>query len=77
MHLKRGDTHKESRSAKILFMFMIAEHVADVLTQETLDAFTKFLNAIHILLRHAPGSVFVVGRTRFEFLDPLFDLEVP
>ena len=77
VQLQCGDIDKKPWTDELFMHSVIAEDVAHVLAQETLDAFTKFLNAIHILLCHAPGSVLVVGWTGLEFLDPFFDLEVP
>ena len=56
---------------------MVAEHVANILAQETLDAFAKFLHAVDVLLLHPPCAVLGVGRPRLEFLDAFFDLVVP
>src|SRR3990167_11234437 len=35
--------------------------MADVLTQEALDAFVKLLDAVDILLKHPPGAVGLFG----------------
>ena len=53
VHIEFGDTNKEARSSKgLLILFVIANNVAGVLTQEALDALTEFLAALHIDLLH-------------------------
>ncbi len=56
---------------------MIAQHVANILAKKTLDAFTKFLDAIDVLLLHSPGSIGGVRWTRFELLDFFLHSEIP
>ncbi len=56
---------------------MIAQHVANVLAQETLDALAKFLDPFDILLLHVPAAVGVVGFARFERLDFFLDAIIP
>ena len=46
--------------------------MADVLAQETFDALAKFLHAVNVLLRHAPGTVRGIRLARLERLDLLF-----
>src|SRR4051812_47426391 len=46
MHLKRRRVHQKSRSDKFVVFLMVAKHVANILTEKTLDAFAKFLHAI-------------------------------
>src|SRR5581483_9891475 len=54
-----------------------AEDMTDVLTQETLDTFSEFLDPINISLRHVPRSGLSVWRPRTKFANTLFDAEVP
>jgi hypothetical protein len=48
---------------------MVAQHVADVLAQEALDALAELLHPVHVRLRHPPGAVRRVGRPGREPLD--------
>src|SRR5687768_1468404 len=43
MHLQVGDTHEEARAGELGLLVMVAQHVADVLAQEALDALAKLL----------------------------------
>src|SRR5262245_64170926 len=54
MHLESRYAHEESRSGKPIMKPVTAQYVADVLTQEALDAFAKLLYAIDIALLHLP-----------------------
>ena len=56
---------------------MLAQHVADILAQKTLDALAKFLHAVDVRLRHAPRAIGCIGRTGLELLDLLFHPEIP
>src|SRR5439155_141343 len=57
MHFKPRHAHKESRSAELFLLVVIAQHVANVLAQEALDALAKFLDAIHLALIHLPLNI--------------------
>jgi hypothetical protein len=74
---KRGGVDEEARSDEFFEFAMVAQHVADVLAQETLDALAEFLHAIDVLLLHAPGAVGGVGLARLELADLLLDFEIP
>src|SRR5271170_4127015 len=54
VHIKRSGTHEEARSAEGLLFVVIAQDVADILTEETLDALAKFLYTVDIALVHLP-----------------------
>ena len=56
---------------------MVPQHVADILAEEALDTFAEFLHPVYIFLRDPPGAIFGIRGAWFEFLDLLFDLEVP
>ena len=60
-----------------LVQVMVAQDVADVLAQEALDALAEFLDAVDVLLGHAPGAVGGVRRPRLERRDALLDPVVP
>ena len=77
VHLQRGDVDQEARADELVVLVVVAQHVADVLAQEALDALAELLHAVDVLLLHAPGAVRRVGRARLERLDLLLDLEVP
>src|SRR2546425_4422472 len=57
MHLEGGDVHEESRPHELLVLVVVAKDVANVLAEETLDALPELLDAVDVLLLHAPGSV--------------------
>ena len=77
MHFQRGGVNEEARADEFVVLVVVAQDVADVLAEETLDALAEFLHAIDVLLLHAPGAVGGIGRARLELLDLLFDAEVP
>src|SRR5260370_41861700 len=54
MHLEASNAHKESRSGKLLLLVVIAQNVADVLAEETLDALSELLHAVNVALIHLP-----------------------
>ena len=56
---------------------MIAQHVADVLAQEALNAFAELLHAVDIFLGHAPGPIRRVRHSGLKWFDGLLDFEVP
>jgi len=44
MHFELGDPHQEARAGEcLLVLLVIADHVADVLAQEALDALAELL----------------------------------
>ena len=57
VHLQAGDANKEARTTKLLFLVMIPQDMADVLTEEALDTFTEFLDAVDIALVHLPFNI--------------------
>jgi hypothetical protein len=77
MHLQRRNMHQKTRADEFVVLLVIAKHVADVLAQEALDALPELLDAIHIGLRHSPGSVWSIGNARLELRDPLLHREIP
>src|SRR2546422_234423 len=77
MHFQRGDMDEKAGTDEFRMLVMIAQNMADILAEVALDTFAEFLNAIDILLSHAPGSVGGVGCTRFEGLDLFLDLKIP
>src|SRR5690348_6650614 len=77
MHLERRRVHEETRPDELLVLLVVAQDVADVLAEKTLDALSEFLHAIDVCLVHPPRAVGRVGLARPEWLDLLLDAEVP
>src|SRR5262245_28132618 len=77
VHLERGGVHEEARADELVVLLVFAQHVADVLAQEALDALPELLHPVDVLLLHAPRAVLRVGRARLERLDALLHREVP
>src|SRR5439155_6018847 len=69
--------HQVARAHELLVQVMVAQHVADVLAEEALDALPELLDPVHVLLLHPPGAVGRVGRARGERADLPLDPEVP
>jgi len=51
--------------------------VTNILAKKTLDALSKFLNAIDIVLLHSPGSIWRIRWSRLEFPDLFLYPEIP
>ena len=77
MHFEGGTVDEESRPDEFVMLVVIAQHVTNILAQETFDALAEFLDAIHVGLRHPPCAVGVIRLARLEFPDPFFDREIP
>ena len=75
VHLERRAVDEEPRADELVVHVVVAQHVADVLAQEALDALAEFLHAVDVVLLHPPGAVRRVGLARLERLDPLLDLD--
>src|SRR5947209_7157556 len=73
MHLQRSYSYKEPWTRKLLLLVMVAQHVADVLTKETFNAFAELLHTIDIPLIHLPLD----SGVRLKRRDPLVHLVVP
>jgi hypothetical protein len=54
MHFEASGSNEKARAAETLVFGVIAEDVADILAEETLDTFAEFLNAIDVALVHFP-----------------------
>ena len=67
--MKRGPTNAS-------LLVAVAQHVADVLAQEALDALPELLHAVDVLLVH-PVLAVGVARLRLERRDALVLLVVP
>src|SRR5262245_33873938 len=66
MHLQAGDADEEAGAGEAVLLLVIAQHVADVLTEEALDALAELLYPVDVRLLDAQRSVRRVGRTRPE-----------
>src|SRR5437588_6602883 len=77
MHFERRHVYEEARSDEFFVLVVLTQDVAYVLTQKAFNALSKFLNAIHIFLLHAPASIRPIGRAWLELLDLFFDPKIP
>jgi hypothetical protein len=77
MHFQGGGVNEKARANELIVHLMVPQDVADVLAQETFDAFAKFLDAVDIFLSHAPTAVGRVGLARLKFRDALLDRVIP
>src|SRR5579872_7001223 len=69
MHFQSRDANEKSRPAKLRLLIVVAQNVANVLAQETLDALPKFLNAIRIFLIKLPIRALLGLERRNLFVD--------
>src|SRR6266571_2232540 len=76
VHLQRGEPDQEARADEGLLAPVIAQHVADVLAQEALDAFAELLHPVDVPLHHPILSV-GIARPRSKRRDPPVLLVVP
>src|SRR5438067_1198282 len=77
IHFQSCRIDQEARADKLLVHVMLAQNMADILAKEALDAFAEFLNAVGVLLGHAPSPVRRVGRARSKFGDVFFHAVIP
>lgn len=77
VHLKRRVVHDEAGADEFIVLVMVAQDMADILAEETLDALSELLHSIDIHLEHRPRTICIVGLSRLERLDLLLDAEVP
>src|SRR5260221_1967448 len=77
MHFERGDVHEKARPGEFIELVMLAQHVAHILAQETLDALADFLHTIDALLLHAPRAVGRIRRTRLDRSSSFLHPKVP
>ncbi len=48
MHFQRGDVNQKSRADEFVVLAMVAQNMTNILAKKTLDAFSKFLDAIDV-----------------------------
>src|SRR5262249_35162843 len=77
VHFQLGDAHQKARPGERLLVFLVvADHVADVLTEETLDALAELLRALDVDLRHPVfAGLQLLGRCERRYLPGLFVVE--
>src|SRR6266508_908499 len=73
VHLERGDPHEETGAAELPLLSVVPQNVADVLTEEALDALAELLHAVDVGLRHLPARAWARGKRR----DLAVDFVVP
>src|SRR5437868_3362018 len=69
MHLEGGDMNQKTRADEALEFLVIAQNVADILTEKAFDALSEFLNTVDVRLPHPPCAVGRIRRARFELFD--------
>src|SRR3954453_537160 len=77
VHFERGRIHQKSRADELLVHVMVAQYVADILTEIALDALSKLLHPFDIFLGNAPSPIGRVGLPRLELRDALLYLVIP
>src|SRR5207248_2031371 len=77
VHLEGCGIHEMTRTDEPVEHAVLAEDMADILTQETFDALAEFLDPLDVDLRHAPGAVGGIRATRTKRLYGFFRAEVP
>src|SRR5215471_16472899 len=73
MHLEARDPHEETGASELLLPVVVAQDVADVLAEETLDALAELLDPVEVALLHLPDD----AGLRRERRDLAVDLVVP
>src|SRR5437868_7699047 len=73
MHLEARGSNEEARPSETFVLRMIAQHVANVLTEKTFDTLAEFLYAIDVALIHLPFN----ARTRLKCGNFLVDFVIP
>src|SRR2546421_3455991 len=75
VHLQGRDAHHVARPVVLRLFTVVAEHVADVLAEEALDALAIFVDAVDVFGQHGVWRLQV--RRRREWGDLAVDLVVP
>src|SRR5207247_2098613 len=57
VHLEARQADEEARTREAVLAVVVAQHVAHVLAEETLDALPEFLHPVDVHLLHAPRAV--------------------
>jgi hypothetical protein len=64
MHVEAGDTEEEARAVEARTLVVVAEHVADVLAEEALDALAVLVEALDVPGRNPPWCAVVLRRVK-------------
>ena len=73
MHFQSRHAHQKTRPAEANLLMMLAQYVADILTEKALDALAEFLDAVRLHLREIPVGI----GFRLECRNVLVDFVVP
>src|SRR2546427_11758931 len=77
MHFERRHVNEKTRPYEFVVHLMIAQDMANVLTEKTFDTLSKFLDAIDVGLLHPPRAVRRVRWARFKRLDSSLHQKIP
>jgi hypothetical protein len=77
MHFERRCVHEKSWSDKFIVEVVVAQDVANILTEKTLDALSKLLHPFDIFRGNPPSAIGRVGLSRLEFRDALLYAVIP
>jgi hypothetical protein len=77
MHFERGRVHEKSWADEFFVHVVVAQDVADILTEKTLDALSKLLHPFDILRGNPPSAIGRVGLSRLELRDALLYPIIP
>ena len=77
VHLESRSIDQMARAHELIEHLVLAQHVAHILAEKTLDALPKFLHPLDVGLEHAPRSIRRVRRTRRELLDAQLCAKIP
>lgn len=69
MHLQRRGVNHVPGTCEFVVECMFSKYMADILTQETLDAFPELLDPVNIALIDPPGSIGSIRWPRLELSD--------
>jgi hypothetical protein len=76
MHFKGSGINHVPGAGEAFVEMVFAQHVANILAKEALDAFSEFLYPVDIALRNPPGTIRSIGSAGLELPDPLLDMVV-
>ncbi len=77
VHIECCGVDEVAGAGELGVLVVLAKDVANVLTEEALDALTELLNSLDVFLTDAPRAVGGVGLSWFEGFDRFLDGEVP
>src|SRR5262249_28546793 len=77
VHFERRGVHEMTRTDELVEHLVVAQDMADVLTQEAFDALPELLHAFDVHLLHPPRPIGCIRGTRLEPADALLRSEIP